>query len=367
MALFEVGSPVTEDEFINRKEELRLLSRYIKEQQNVMIKAPRRFGKTSLIKQTLTHTNVPAIFIDLKRSPNITYLAEKLLDEGHKIVGINNFITQIKDGITKFLKQVKASVSVKIYEVVEISVEKIETEKDPEELFLYALDTLEHLAHKSSKKIILVLDEFQDIVNLGTTQILDKTRSVIQHHKHVTYIFAGSHESLMTKIFQNKSSPFFHFCRFIHLEGLELNDLCDYVIQKFKLRSIKVNLDELEALLTKLDGHPYYSMKTLQILYYYCLENNIKIIDKKSLEYSLNKAIFETRSYLDDVISRLKTKKHYYEVLYNLANGIKNNLHSVVLFKTYSALDEIGLVVHIERGVYKITDVFLKLYITEIN
>ena len=127
---------------------------------------------------------------------------------------------------------------------------------------------------------------------------------------------------------------------------------------------MKVDANALKELLITLDGHPYYSMKTLQILYYYCLEKNITTIDKTILEHALDLAIFETRSYLDDVISRLKTKKHHYEVLYNLANNIKNTLHSVVLFKTYSALEENGILTHIDRGVYKITDVFLKLYIT---
>ena len=61
MAAFEIGSPVIDTSFINRKKELKLLSFCIEQQQNVMLKAPRRFGKTSLLKQVLiktqTHTN----------------------------------------------------------------------------------------------------------------------------------------------------------------------------------------------------------------------------------------------------------------------------------------------------------------------
>ena len=36
-------------------------------------------------------------------------------------------------------------------------------------------------------------------------------RSIFQKHKNVSYIFAGSQESMMSYLFQDKSQPFFRF------------------------------------------------------------------------------------------------------------------------------------------------------------
>jgi hypothetical protein len=138
-----------------------------------------------------------------------------------------------------------------------------------------------------------------------------------------------------------------------------------YWINKFNLRNIEIDNTELEKLLIVLEGHPYYSMKTLQFLYYHCLEHNHASVNRETLNYALEQSILETKSYLEDVISRLKSKKHHYEVIYNLANKLKSKLSSVMLFKTLSSLEEAGIVTHQSRGNYTINDVFLKLYITE--
>ena len=48
--MFKVGMPVFLDDFIDRKEELKLLQFYLKDcgNQSIMLHAPRRFGKNRL-------------------------------------------------------------------------------------------------------------------------------------------------------------------------------------------------------------------------------------------------------------------------------------------------------------------------------
>jgi hypothetical protein len=71
------------------------------------------------------------------------------------------------------------------------------------------LNLIEKLG-KEDKKIIVVLDEFQDIfrINAGLDRML---RSVIQNHKNINYVFMGSSESMIREIFEKKNSPFYRF------------------------------------------------------------------------------------------------------------------------------------------------------------
>lgn len=71
------------------------------------------------------------------------------------------------------------------------------------------LNLIEKLG-KPEDKIIVVLDEFQDIfrINTGLDRML---RSVIQVHKNVNYVFMGSNESMIRDIFEKKDSPFYRF------------------------------------------------------------------------------------------------------------------------------------------------------------
>lgn len=265
---FKVGVPVQFPDFVDRKDELKSLLHFIEDGQNVMIHAPRRYGKTSLISEAYRQYKGDTLYFDLKRYDDLSILAKDLIEQIYQIMGISSFWENVKLSIAKFLKSLRAKVGLKLFELVEISIEKIEyleNTNKKDEIFLYALELCENLALNSKKHITIAFDEFQDLSFMlaKNQQILSKLRAVIQHHKHVNYIFCGSHQSLMNKIFMDKTSPFFHFCRIIELGSLDLDELFIYVKKQFS--KIKATLDNtmLKEYLIKLDCHPYYSMKTM--------------------------------------------------------------------------------------------------------
>lgn len=60
-----------------------------------------------------------------------------------------------------------------------------------------ALDALEHLAGERAIHVGVVLDEFQEIQRFGGEQAEAHLRAIVQRHKHVTYVLAGSDERLI--------------------------------------------------------------------------------------------------------------------------------------------------------------------------
>ncbi|MDE1765535.1 MAG: AAA family ATPase [Thaumarchaeota archaeon] len=84
-------------------------------------------------------------------------------------------------------------------------------------MFLAVFKTANALAEKNGIRFVMILDEFQDIVNLhryrGLKNILDLFRSVIQERgDSVSYIVCGSHVHLLRSILSGgKSSLFQHF------------------------------------------------------------------------------------------------------------------------------------------------------------
>ena len=85
----------------------------------------------------------------------------------------------------------------------------------------------------------------------------------------------------MTKIFEHKVSPFFHFATIVELSPLEVDELYDYCARVFKDKSIEI--DSLKYLLEYLGGHPDYSLQVLQKLYFIALANGIKRLSSKDL------------------------------------------------------------------------------------
>lgn len=360
--MFKTGNPVTGKDFIDRKQHLPLFKTYINQNQSFMIKAPRRFGKTSIVKHLLENKKqYEFVYIDIKRVGSLRSLANKIIDNAYKISMIDNFLYKIKNSMFDLLKSIQA---VKIDDIAEVTIKMYEKDDiDETEYFLHSLDVMNNIAIKKNINIKFALDEFQDILKISSNDILDKARSVMQHHNNITYIFLGSIESIMTKIFEHKVSPFFHFATIVDLPPLDVDELYSYSIDKFKQKNIKI--DSLKYLLEYLGGHPDYSLQVLQKLYFIALANDIKELSSKNLYDTLIDTLLSNKAYIEELISKAKQKKHNLEVLQAIANNTKLKLDSKTLYNVHSSLEDIGLIKKVGLGKYIINDIFLKLYLQQ--
>lgn len=361
--MFKTGSPVKGNDFIDRKQHLPIFKAYLENNQHVVIKAPRRFGKTSLIKQVFEHEkSFNYIYVDLRRATNLTSLANQILEKAYSFAGVENFMEQFKKSITGLLKTIQ---SIKIEDVGEITLQHLENGvKDEREYFLHSLEVVEKISIKKELNIKFVLDEFQDILRISDNFILEQMRSVIQHHEAVTYVFLGSIESIMTRIFSSKASPFFHFTRIMNLKGLDIDELYLYTKDVFDKQNITYD-ESLLKMLQFLQGHPDYSAQVLQALYYRGIIENIKSINYNICLETITQVILENRAYLEELISKTKQKKHHYEVLHSIANGYNVELNSKSLYNIHISLEEMGLIKNIQRGKYIINDIFLKVLLQQ--
>ena len=122
--MFKTGNPVTGKDFIDRKNHLPLFKTYIDQNQSFMIKAPRRFGKTSIIKHLLeSKKEYEFVYIDIKRVSTLTSLANYIIDSAYKISSIDNFLYKLKNSMFDLIKSIQkikldsiAEVTIKIHE-----------------------------------------------------------------------------------------------------------------------------------------------------------------------------------------------------------------------------------------------------------
>ncbi len=355
--MFKTGVPVTGDEFIDRKEHLPIFQHHIDQNQNIMIKAPRRFGKTSLVKHLLEdNEKYNLIYLDIRRFITLKSLSENILDKAYTFSGIDNFIQKSKKSIVTLLKSLK---NVSIDDIGELTLEIQEEKIDDVEYFLHALDIANKIAQKKELHIQMVLDEFQDIIKIANNDILEKCRSVMQHHKNITYVFLGSIETTMTKIFEHKSSPFFHFTHIIILPSLDVAELFQYTEDAFKKHEITIG--NLKNYLDFLGGHPDYSMQFLKNLYAYAIINQLKHFNDAILFDILIETIDSNKAYIDELISKSKSKKHHSEQLAAIANNEILAIDSRTSYIIKGSLEDMGLISKIDRGDYRINDIFLNL------
>lgn len=368
--MFKSGMPVYGASFIDRKQHLKDFNVFVENNQHIMIKAPRRFGKTSLVLHLFKEKQYSHIYIDIKRASSLKLLAEQIINEVYSLVKIEGIINKAKESITSLFSNASASAKIDLG-ILQITLEKLEQNQkgsiNEVEFFMYALELVEKIATKEKLQIKFALDEFQAILDIADNSILDKMRSVIQMHQNVTYIFLGSIESIMNKIFMDKTSAFFHFAKIIELGGLDIEELQKFCEDFFNSKGIIYDYLLIDVI-KYLEGHPYYSMRTLQNIYYKILSyNTTNHITKQDCIEGLTTTLLEAKPYLEESLERIKQKKHHFAVIRALARGEAVGIDRVTLYKTYKSLEDMGYVKKEARGEYSLTDILLKTFLQQDN
>ena len=363
--MFRVGNPVTGKEFFDRtdmKNELKVL---LKNQHNFMIKAPRRYGKTSLIKQVMKEEKLDYLYLDIRKTPRLSLLTEQIMNYTYKQAGVKGFMRGVTNNAITLMKNAKHSLKID-YSILEYSVEFFIEEQEPFELFREALSTIDKVAIALNKPIYVVFDEFQDIqrLNYDDIDMLEVIRGEIQHHKNTVYSFLGSVEHLMTKIFETKLSPFFNFCTKFRLKSFDVDELVHELEASFKKKGILIeNPELLKKILLKLNGHPANTMLTMQKLHLEAQLKNKVLLKELDIEEAYWVAYTESEDLINQYIIELHKRKHYHDVLYRLANNEKQELTAQALNQVYKGLRELGYIVSEERGKYVIIDGFLEEFL----
>ncbi|MDR2973012.1 MAG: ATP-binding protein [Bacteroidales bacterium] len=247
---FKFGTIVSEDFFTNRQVECQKLSQIIASSNHVIMIAPRRFGKTSLVNKVVTQTKRPVLWLDLQLITNVSDFAIQLMKQLFKKYPFE----RLKFLISHF--RIVPSLSIHpITNNVEIAFEpRVDSFVHLEDV----LNLIEKLGEERARPIV-VFDEFQELISLEKS--LDKRlRSVIQFHKNINYLFLGSAESLMKQIFENKKSPFYHFGQLFTLDKIPYHDFYNFLITHFEVLSDNAN-EITEKILEFSNCHPYYTQQ----------------------------------------------------------------------------------------------------------
>jgi AAA+ ATPase superfamily predicted ATPase len=362
--LFRYGSAVTGKFFYDRSDIQKRIGTLLVGGQSFMLKAPRRYGKTSLLKNVLQKKKFDYFYADFRKTPRLELFNNKLLEYLYSKMGIKGALKQLKENAVSFLLTHKTTVKVTL-PLFEASVELFgSSDVREDERMVQILDLIEQTAKELDETFYIVLDEFQDVKKLSGVDkldILEMMRGAMQQHENVCYMFAGSHMTLMTEIFENRKSPFFNFSRKFVLDGFDIDELQKELLKAFKSEGIVFESDELLLrLLDSLKGHPANTMLVMQLLENLVIEEDIKLITDSFIIKAYNEAREEMSDLISEYIKEIKTKEHLHDVIYRMASGEPQVLDSNSLRQKRAYLVDMGYIRRKERGVYEIIDGFLE-------
>lgn len=247
---FKFGSIVRDPYFTNREKEVKEIHEVLNSANHLIIIAPRRYGKSSLVLKATENLNRPIISLDLQLITSSQDLAAQLLKRLYRVYPaerIRQFIKNFRIIPSITLNPLNNSVDVS-FSPGSASLTILED----------VLNSMEKLSRKN-KKLIMVFDEFQEVFRIEKN-LVQQLRSIIQYHNNISYVFLGSQESLVREIFEKKRSPFYHFGLIMHLDKISENDFLDYLAKGFKPLTLEYE-QVCNDILRVSRCHPYYTQQ----------------------------------------------------------------------------------------------------------
>lgn len=231
---FVYGMSVEGDNFTDREEETRRLKRNFENGMNVILISPRRMGKTSLVRKVRSQISDPAVRIVMMdiydcRSEYDFYnrFAATIIKE------TAGKVEQAIENIQRFLVRLTPKISFSPEPMSEYSVSLGITPQNysPEEI----LDLPETIAQEKGLRIVVCIDEFQQIGEMPDSLALQKRiRGVWQHHTQVSYCLFGSKKHLMTNLFQSRRMPFYQFGEMNELGPIPTEKWIPFLQERFR-------------------------------------------------------------------------------------------------------------------------------------
>ena len=248
---FKFGTIVEEEYFTDRVQEVAYIEQFIQSANHLVLISPRRFGKSSVVAKAVKQSGRKNITVNLQQATSVSDLSAKLLKElfkVHPLERVRHLITHFRVIPTISTNPLTGSMDVSFQPGVDGIV------------LIEDVLTLIEKAHSEQDRIIVVLDEFQEIRDLDPK--LDKQlRSIMQKQKNINYILLGSQESMMTDIFEDKKSPFYHFGELMRLGKLPHEDFHQYLSERLANCFVETHEELADRILDYTDCHPYYSQQ----------------------------------------------------------------------------------------------------------
>jgi len=238
--------------FCDREQETSRILSNIKSGNSTTLLSIRRIGKTGLLKHVIEQfpEDIKGIYIDILETENLT-----------------QFLNLLTTGILQAIPQ-KSNFGEKIWEFITslrptISFDTLSGE--PQASFvIQAQDVQTNIANvfqfleNQNYKIIIALDEFQQILTYPEKNIDAWLRTKIQHLKNIHFIFSGSEQHIMQELFNSPKRPFYRSTHILKLEKINRNIYAEFIVHQFAKHKKEIPIEIAYEILEWTNTHTFF-------------------------------------------------------------------------------------------------------------
>ena len=262
---FIYGEVVPVGSFADREEELDRLIRDLVARQKVFLISPRRYGKSSLIRQALAAlARRGALTVELTVSSYSSYVSF-LEGYARALASVETRWERARTWLTEAITSTRPEMRFEPEERglarLTVAFPSVTSARDINRLANEVFALPGRLAAERKRTVIIALDEFQAIDGFNGGSVEHALRAAAQLQRQVGYVFAGSEPSLMEKMIGPKR-PFYKAGPVMRLDRIPADTFAAFIEARFNKTGIRAE-PGLGAAVVDLAGNLPYDVQRL--------------------------------------------------------------------------------------------------------
>ena len=245
--------------FCDREQETGTILDALHNGRNVALIAPRRMGKTGLVRHAFyrlkeEQPDIVTFYLD-------TYSTQSLGDFVRLFA--STVLGQLDSVPQKALSRIRQFVRScrPVFTFDELTgVPKVTIDVAPAEEENTLKEIFEYLG-SSEKRCYVAIDEFQQITEYPEKGVEALLRSYIQFLSNVNFIFAGSKQHMMQEMFTSSKRPFYQSTQPLTIGPIQQDEYANFATGHFSLHNLELSQDIFNSIYEKYEGHTWYVKK----------------------------------------------------------------------------------------------------------
>lgn len=368
---FVFGNTVSTEAYTNREEEALRLKQNLLGGINTILISPRRWGKSSLVERVLmdiqkSDKKCKTVLLDLFTVNDEVDFFELFTREVIKATSTKweDWVRDAKNFLSQLVPTVHVGVNPHLDFTIKYEHEKVREFADE------ILNLPERIAKEKGIRMVICLDEFQNLTNLAEYELLEKKmRAVWQRQKLVSYCLFGSKRHMLEVIFNNPSKPFYRFGDLMLLPKIKEESWVKFIQSSFR-KTRKQIPKEIATLIPRLmKNHSWYVQQLSH--YVWNQSRSGEPVDKQVVQNALSELIFANQPlYQREIEGMSTTQIHLLKAIYqkekqltasavmrNYALGTPRNVS-----KNRLILEGRDMIIKDESGIYEFLDPAFELW-----
>jgi uncharacterized protein len=262
---FVYGEIVPLTSFVDREVELERLVADLRSGQKIFLISPRRYGKSSLVRQALRiSSRQGALTVEVTVSSYSSYVAF-LEGYARALVSAETRLERVRSWLRDMLRGVRPEVRLESSPdgkgKIAVSFPAVRSDRDIAHLAEQVFALPGRIAEARGLRMAISLDEFQGINEFNGGSVEHAMRAAVQQQRNVGYVFAGSEPTLMERML-GKSRPFYKAGPVMRLEKIPADRFATFIESRFRTTGIKPEAG-LGAAVVELAGNLPYDVQRL--------------------------------------------------------------------------------------------------------